>query len=261
MPHVKNKQSWRGFLLPVALVAVWCIGSAAGVFNSYIIPSPQRVFSAFITLSLNGQLLDNMGMSLMRVMLGFFLAGLLASLLALLLFLCPWLGDYLQPTLNFIRHIPPLAIISLLILWFGIGETPKIVVVVLASFFPIFLNLCSGIQQCDAKLVEVGKAAGMSAFMLFKKIIFPSLFPFMMVGLQLGLSYGWRSLVGAELIAASSGLGYMIMHARELARSDIIIIGILMLGILGTIIDSLFLGITRRVLFYQKGNVAHYDMY
>ncbi len=246
------KKILRGLALPAAGLLFWLIGSHYNLFNSYIVPAPQKVLAAFIKITASGYLLDGIFISLARVLCGFVIAALLACILALLLYIFPAFQAYMRPSLDFIRHIPPLAIISLLILWFGIGETPKIVVVALASFFPIFLNLCNGIEQCDQKLIEVGRAARMNEWNLFARIIFPSLIPSIMVGLQLGLSYGWRSLVGAELIAASSGLGYMIMEARELAKSDVIIIGVLVLGIIGGIIDGIFLYFTRSVLTYHK---------
>ena len=149
--------------------------------------------------------------------------------------------------LEFIRHIPPIACIPMLILWLGIGESSKMAVIILAAFFPIFLNTLNGVINCDSKLLEVGDIFGFSIREKFFKIILPSAIPYVTVGMRLGLGYSWRALIGAELIAASSGIGYMIMDAEQLSRPDIIIVGIVTIGMLGYIIDLLFFSLTAKI--------------
>ena len=154
--------------------------------------------------------------------------------------------------LEFVRHVPPIACIPMLILWLGIGEASKIAVIILAAFFPIFLNTLNGVVNCDPKLLEVGDIFGFSVLEKFFKIILPSAMPYVTVGMRLGLGYSWRALIGAELIAASSGIGYMIMDAEQLSRPDIIIVGIIAIGLLGYVIDLLFFSLTAKLYNWNK---------
>ena len=155
-----------------------------------------------------------------------------------------------------IRHIPPISLIPLLILWFGIGETPKLIVIVLASFFPILLNTETGIFGCDEKLVEVGKVLNFSKGKIFFRIQLPNAVPNILVGIRIGLGYGWRAIVGAEMIAATSGIGYLILDAQALSRTDKVIGGILVIGVIGLLTDALCGWVVRRVASRGNGGVA-----
>jgi len=186
--------------------------------------------------------------SLYRVFLGFFWAFILAFPSAVLVGMVRPLEAYLVFVLEFVRHVPPIACIPMLILWLGIGEASKIAVIILAAFFPIFLNTLNGVVNCDPKLLEVGDIFGFSVLEKFFKIILPSAMPYVTVGMRLGLGYSWRALIGAELIAASSGIGYMIMDAEQLSRPDIIIVGIIAIGLLGYVIDLLFFLLDRKTI-------------
>jgi sulfonate transport system permease protein len=231
---------FKGFLIPGLLLIIWYFGASLEFWNSYIVPSPVKTLQTGQQLVVQGILYKHISVSLFRVFTGFGLAFVIAFLLGILLGMNKKLIDYFEPILEFIRHIPPLATVPMLILWFGIGETSKLIVIVLASFFPIFLNTLSGVLNCDYKLLEVGKSFGFNGWEKFKKIILPSMLPYVLVGMQLGPGYSWRSLIGAELIAAASGLGYMILDAEQLSRPDIIIVGVLTIGILGSVIDFMF---------------------
>lgn len=143
--------------------------------------------------------------------------------------------------------------IPLLILWFGLGETPKIILIILATFFPVFMNALTGVQGCDAQLIEVGRVFRYSRWQIFRFIVLPSAVPEILTGLRLGLGYGWRSLVAAELVAASSGLGYMILNAEQLSRSDVVLMGILVIGALGAVMDYAF---QAGIRFYFKRGIA-----
>lgn len=234
------KKLYKQILIPVLLILIWHTGSELSWFNSYLLPAPSAVLSAFFKMCLNGQLLKHIIISFYRVFIGFILAVLVSFGGVLIFYFYPQLYIYNKLILEFLRHIPPLAVISLLILWFGIGETSKIFVVLLVSFLPIFFTTLKSITYCDPKLIEVGQSINMSHSSILKRIILPSVLPSIIMGLQLGLTYAWRSLIGAEMIAASAGLGYMILDARELSQSSVIIVGIFSLGLIGTAIDTLF---------------------
>lgn len=212
-----NRKTVKGILLPAAVLLLWAAGSWLAVWNAYIIPPPGKVLGAAYGLLADGTLLKHIAMSLCRVFAGFAAAFLLAFPLGVALGMNPQYEDYVQPALEFIRHIPPLAAIPMLILWFGIGELSKLLIVVLATFFPIFLNTLHGVVKCDGKWVEVAKSFGMGRQEIFRRVVLPAALPSVLLGARLGLGYSWRALVGAELIAASSGIGYMILDAEQLA--------------------------------------------
>lgn len=245
---IKNKVV-KGLLLPLAILLLWLLSGP----GSYILPSPQKVIQTFIALLLNGKLFFHIYASLVRVLSGFILALSLSFFVILCLYFFPKLRPYVQPILNVLRHIPPLAVLSLLILWLGIGEPPKIAIVFMASFFPLMMNIESGILYCDPKLIEVGFIARFTPKNIFFRIVLPAAMPSVIAGMNIGLSYAWRSLIGAELVAASSGLGYMILDARELSRPDIILVGILSLGLVGAAIDSFFIFLTKKLPYLNRG--------
>jgi len=240
-----------GLIFPLALVFMWWFGSSAGWWNAFLLPSPGQVAASFITSIQEGELQKHVWASISRIFCGFGLSALLALSLALICAWFPQVHAQLDPTLEFIRHIPPMSVIPLLILWFGIGETPKIILIILATFFPVFMNAMQGIKDCDPKLVEVAKVFGYKKWDQFKFVILPSAIPSILTGLRLGLGYSWRSLVAAELVAASSGLGYMILDAEQLSRSDVVFMGVLVIGSLGAVLDYGFLIATRR--HFRKG--------
>ncbi|MDF2500827.1 MAG: ABC-type nitrate/sulfonate/bicarbonate transport system, permease component [Anaerosporomusa subterranea] len=253
-----GKRLLRGLYLPAILFAIWVLGSWQSLWNAYVIPSPSTVLTAVQQMLAHGTLYKHISVSLYRVLLGFSAAFILAFPLGVLLGMKRSCGDYLGPLLEFVRHVPPLATVPMLILWFGIGETPKLLIVVLATFFPIFLNTLYGVANCDEKWLEVGKTFKLSNWQQFRRIVLPAALPSVLLGMQLGLGYSWRALVGAELIAASSGIGYMILDAEQLSRPDVVVVGILTIGIVGTLIDWLFLWITKRAIPWKAGETSEY---
>lgn len=237
----EKKRDWIKTLSVVtAIVAVWFIVARTGAFSAYVFPGPERVIKAFAAMFASGELFKNLLSSLLRVIAGFFISFMLAFLLGIFATEHPKADPFYKPLLEFLSLIPPMSLIPLLILWFGIGETGKIIVIVLTSFFPIFMNTEAGLKNCDAKLLEVGRMMRMSEFEMFTKIRIPYAFPNILVGMRIGLGYSFRALVGAEMIAAASGLGYMILDAQAMSRTDKVIAGILLIGGLGLIIDGIF---------------------
>ena len=247
-----------GLMLPAALLTLWMVGTRYALWNSYVIPPPSAVAQSLEQLIASGLLLQHIGVSLYRVFAGFSLALLLAFPLGILLGTQGRWTPFFGPSLEMLRHIPPLAALPMLILWFGIGELPKLLIVVLATFFPIFLNTLHGVSSCDKKWLEVARSFQLNRWQMFRRIIFPAALPSVLVGMRLGLGYSWRALVGAELIAAASGIGYMILDAEQLSRPDIILIGIFTIGIVGTVIDGLFFRLTTRLIPWQTATEADY---
>lgn len=244
-----NGKVWQnGFLVPLLFFFLWWFGSVSGWWNQFLLPSPNQVFNSFVALIETGELQKHVWASLSRIIRGFGLSSALALSIALLCAWFPALLLQLEPTLGFLRHIPPMSTIPMLILWFGIGETPKIILIILATFFPVFMNTLQGIRDCDPRLTEVAKVFGYTRWEQFRFVILPSAIPSVLTGLRLGLGYSWRSLVAAELVAASSGLGYMILDAEQLSRSDVVVTGILVIGFMGALLDYGFLWAVRRYM-------------
>ncbi len=228
------------YLVPFFVVVIWIVVSNFGLVNDYLLPSPFRVLDTFLYLLGNGTLFLHIMTSLMRLFVGFGVAFVLAIVLVGVFYLYPNISPFFAPTIQFIQQIPPLAMLSLIIMWFGIGEQSKIVLIVLTSFFPLFINIYNGIHHCDPKLIDLGRVVGFSKREIFSRILLPNAIPYVLLGIKIGITYGWRSLVGAEILATSTGLGAMVIEAGQLSRSDIIFVGILCFGIVGIAIDSLF---------------------
>lgn len=234
-----HKNAWKSLAVPAGVLGIWWLGSRTGLWNAYILPGPGQVWESFVGMLRSGELADNVAASLARVVVGFAIAFLLAFLLGTLAGVMPRLSAWYDPVVEFLRHVPPLSLIPLLILWFGIGETSKLIIIVLASFFPMFLNIRKGFALCDRKLLEVGQTLGLPRRAQFFRIMLPCALPDILVGMRIGLGYSWRAIIGAEMIAAASGLGYMILDAQQLSRSDKVIVGILVIGVVGCASDFL----------------------
>lgn len=228
----------RHAALPCAVLIVYLVITLNEWVNPYLIPPPGQIGEAFVSMLLDGSLLTHILVSLRRVFIGFFITAVLAMPLALLFYFLPELAGFFSGTLHFLRCTPPLALVPLLILWFGIGEGSKLALIILASFFPIFLNTLSGLKQVDRRLMEMGRTLELSRREQTIHILVPEALPSMLTGLRLGFGYSWRALIGAEMIAASSGLGYLILDAEVLARTDRVFIGILSIGCLGLLMDA-----------------------
>jgi len=222
------------------LLLIWTTVTHLELVSSYVLPSPAKVFDSFLKMLQSGEIFEDIYISYIRVLKGFFIATLLAFLLAMVRVVLPKCNDYYENILQFLKNVPPLSLISLLILWFGIGETTKIGIIVLTAFFPIYLNTVKGFASCDKKLLEVGEIYGYSKVSSFFKIRLPYAMSDILVGMRIGLGYSWRAIISAEMIAASTGLGHMILFAQQMSRTDKVIVGILVIGIVGYLTDRLF---------------------
>ncbi len=226
------------FLFAVILF-LWYLVCKFGFWSTYVLPTPDKVFQSFLKMASNGELIKHLFISLHRVIVGFSISCILTFIFTLIAVLFPKIVPYYSNLLGVIRHIPPISLIPLFILWFGIGELPKTIVIVLASFFPVLLNTESGILECDSKLIEVGKVFGLSKSQILFRIMLPNAIPNIFVGIRIGLGYAWRAIVAAEMIAASSGVGYLILDAQALSRTDKIIVGVFIIGFVGLLTDKL----------------------
>jgi sulfonate transport system permease protein len=243
-----------GALIPLVILFFWWYGSGAGWWSGFLLPGPGIVASSFMSLAESGEMTRNIVASVSRVARGFAVSVAAALSAAFLCGVCAPLRRAVSPTMEFLRHIPPMATIPMLILWFGIGEASKLVIIVMSSFFPIFLNTVQGIARCDRRLVEVARVFGYGRLMELRRVVLPAALPYILTGMRLGLGYSWRSLIAAELVAASSGLGYMILDAQQLSRPDVIMAGIFVIGCLGSLMDAALSGLSARFTPYGKSD-------
>ena len=249
-PHgsVLARSRWTPAILPILLLAAWQLASVTGALPATILPAPTEVIDVGWELLQNGTLLTNLGVSAARAVVGLFAGGLIALALGLATALSPGFRRLLDPTLQGVRTIPHLALIPLVILWFGIDEGAKILLVGWGVFFPIYLNTYHGVVSVDRGLIEMGQVYGMRRWALFRRVILPGALPSILVGLRFALGIMWLTLIVAETIAANSGIGYMANQAREFSQTDVIVLAILVYAALGKLADSITRLIERRFL-------------
>jgi len=251
-PAISSRFQLRAFALralpwmpPILLLLFWQWASSTGVLPGRFLPSPRAVLTSFIELSASGELWTHVRVSTVRAFSGFALGGGLGLILGLLTGSFRWAETLLDTTLQMIRNIPPLALIPLVILWFGIDESAKLFLVSLGVFFPVYINTYHGIQSVDRGLVEMGKSYGLSGWRLYREIILPGALPSILVGVRFALGFMWVILIVAETISARSGIGYMTMNAREFMQTDVMVVGILLYALLGKFADLLAKGLER----------------
>lgn len=227
-----------GWILPVALIVVWEAASRLGGLPATILPAPSNVLAAAWRLLKSGELATNVGVSFLRAITGFVVGGGIGLALGLANGLSSLSEKITDTTLQMVRNVPHLALIPLVILWFGIEEEAKLFLVALGVFFPIYINTLLGVRSVDPQLVEMGRAYGMSRWTLFSRVILPAALPSLFVGLRYGLGIMWLTLIVAETISASSGIGYMAMQAREFLQVDVVVLSIVIYALLGKLADS-----------------------
>ncbi len=230
----------RPFITIILFLSYWQIVSHSGSVSAYLLPSPLSVYHQAVDMWLSGELFRHISISLKRVFEGFAISCCLGITLAGLVAYSIWFEQLLAAPLALLRMIPPLAMTPLFILWLGIGDATKLAVIVLASIFPIFFNVRDGLRFVSPEHKELAQSLHLTIFRKLFFIIIPTTIPSAITGLRLAFGYSWRALIGAELIAASSGLGYLIIDAQEMMRTDSVIVGILAIGLIGWLLDSLF---------------------
>jgi sulfonate transport system permease protein len=238
-------------VLPALLLLAWQLVTAAGVFSPSQLPPPGEVVTALGELLRRGELWTNLSASITRVLFGY-LAGAAAGLaLGSLVGLSGAARRLLAPTVAAFRTVPSLAWVPLLLLWFGIDETPKLLLIGIGAFFPIYTTTASALGHVDAHLVEVGRAYGRHGASLLTTVMLPAAAPALVNGLRLGLANAWLFLVAAELIASSKGLGFLLIDSQNTGRTDVMLLAIVLLAGLGKLSDSA-LGILERRMVRRR---------
>ncbi|WP_406603567.1 ABC transporter permease [Nocardia aurantia] len=232
-------------LVPLALLGLWQWITAAGLYSPSQLPPPAEVVAALGDLLRHGELWTNVGVSVRRVVTGYVCGVGAALALGAAIGLSPVVRRLFAPTVEALRTVPSLAWVPLLLLWLGIGEEPKIVLVAIGAFFPVYTTTASALSHVDPHLLEVGRAYGRTGIRLLGTIALPAVAPTLVNGLRLGLANAWLFLVAAELIASSKGLGFLLIDSQNTGRTDIMLLAIVLLALLGKLSDVLFAAAER----------------
>ena len=225
-------------LLPATIIIVWQAASSLGLIGNRLMPAPTDVALAFWDKASSGELAVNIAVSAQRAVSGLLVGGSIGFLLGLANGISGLSYRLTDTTLQMIRTIPNLALIPLVILWFGIGEEAKLFLTSIGVFFPIYLNTLHGVRTVDPQLIEMGRVYGMNGWTLFRKVIFPGALPSIFVGLRFSLGIMWLTLIVAETMAASSGIGHMANTAREFMMTDVVVLALVIYALLGKLADA-----------------------
>lgn len=239
------------FYFPLAVLILWELVGRFGLVQEYILPAPTTIINTFLDLILSGALWTNFIASAIRVGFGFLIGVTVGIALAIFTGFNRLAEDVVDPSLQMLRTVPLLALIPLFILWFGVGEFGKVLMIALGAFFPVYVNLFLGIRLVDQKLYEVANILQYSFIQKLKKLIIPSALSNLLLGIRLAMGASWLVLVVSEMIGASEGIGYMIQDARAYSQTDIVFVGLIMFIVLGKLSDSCIFMIERKLLRWQ----------
>jgi len=229
----------RAITIPVIILIIWQLAGVFGLVSKTVLPTPLDIFLAFQELIKTGELFGHLSISVFRAAAGFFIGGGLGIILGTIVGFSTRSEQYLDPSVQMLRTVPHLAVAPLFVLWFGFGETSKVLLITDGAFFPLYVNAFLGIRGVDSKLFDVARVLEFSKRKLITKLILPSALPNLLLGARLSLGVAWVSLVVAELMGSTEGIGYMIMDARQFSNTDIVFVGIIIFAFVGKFSDSL----------------------
>ena len=228
----------RAITIPIIILITWQLAGVFGLVSKTVLPTPLDIFLAFQELIKTGELFGHLSISVFRAAAGFFIGGSLGIILGTIVGFSTS-EQYLDPSVQMLRTVPHLAVAPLFVLWFGFGETSKVLLIADGAFFPLYVNAFLGIRGVDSKLFDVARVLEFSKRKLITKLILPAALPNLLLGARLSLGVAWVSLVVAELMGSTEGIGYMIMDARQFSNTDIVFVGIIIFAFVGKFSDSL----------------------
>ncbi|GAA2090240.1 ABC transporter permease [Actinomadura alba] len=255
-PAMRSRAVLHRVASPLALLVLWQLASSTGVLPERLLAAPDKIAAAGLDLFRDGTLTSAIAVSLQRAATGFVIGAVIGVGLALVAGLSRIGENAVDPPMQMLRALPLFGLIPLFILWFGIGETPKVALVAFGVAFPLYLNTFAGIRGVDGKLAEVGQVLSLGRFALIRHIVLPGALPQALVGLRQSLGVAWLALIVAEQINANKGLGFMINDAREFLRTDIVVLGLLVYAVLGLVTDAIVRLLERRALAWRRGFLA-----
>ncbi|MGN0656440.1 MAG: ABC transporter permease [Ruminiclostridium sp.] len=252
MKKINVKKILLALIPPLVIVLLWYYVTNFTEIPASILPKISMVAEAFAEMLSTGQLQEDLLVSFSRVVQGYLFSAVFGIILGSIMGMSKTISYIIQPTITVIRQIPIIAWIPLIILWCGIGEASKIVIIVLAAFFPIMVNTMSGISGTPKGYIEVARLYKLGPWRTFTKVYLPHALPSILVGLKLGLGVSWMAVVAAELIASLSGIGYRMSSARSLMNSDVVIVCMIVIGVVGIIMDKLLSLIFSLITPWEK---------
>jgi sulfonate transport system permease protein len=265
-PAIKEKQRkgvlarWSrpaiGILLPLALAVGWEMAVRAGLSNGRLVPPPSVIYATFAELAKTGELQRHALATLARVMAGFGLGVVFGTVLGALTGYSTAMFRLLDPTLQALRAIPSIAWIPLFILWLGIFETSKVVLIAVGVFFPVYLGVTGAVRSVDRKIVEVGRVFRLSGFAMVRRILLPAVLPTYVIALRSGLGLGWMFVVAAEFMGASEGLGFLLVDGQQLGKPAQIVAAIVAFAVIGKLTDWILVGLTAPFLRWEDRHHA-----
>ena len=248
----RDANYWALYItLPIILIVIWEGFSLAGKLTTYTMPAPMTIIETIITYIKDGSLFQDIIISFIRVLEGFLVALVLAFILGIIVSIFQKVEIFTDLVIQILRPIPPIAWIPLAILWFGIGESSKVFIIFFGAFFPIFLNTVEGVKNINPKYFELARVYEVPKLKMIKKIIIPGALPSIMTGIRLGLGNAWVCVVAAEMIGATSGVGFMLANGRSLSRPDVVIIGMLIVGIVGKLMDDVIKFLSKKLITWN----------
>lgn len=244
-------RSVESMFLIVLLLVVWYVMAEQGRVSRILLPPPQMIARTLLQKISDGSLLAEIGISVGRVLKGYFCAVVCGVCLGVMIGLSEHMQQMTNILIQILKPIPPIAWIPLVILWMGIGESSKVFLIFLGGFFVVLLNVVDGIRYIDPKMIEVAKAVETPKMKYVFCLVIPAAMPSIFTGLRVALGTSWSCVVAAELVAASSGIGYMISNARNFGQMDVVIIGMVSIGIVGKIMDEILKLVEKKVLAWN----------
>jgi len=242
-----------GAILPLSILALWLIATSNKWLPPVFLPSPWQTIQAFSELLKDGKLLEDFMASLRIVAMGFALGASLGLLLGTLSGVASIVERFFAPTFDALRQIPPMAWLPLVILWVGVGDVAKVVVITKVVFFPVFLNTLQGIRSVPKEYIEVARVLRLTRWQLARKLIIPSALPSILVGVRYAAGLSWSLLVAAEMLSGMKGLGFLMWRAQELLFTDQLLVVIFIIGLVGFVLDRSLFALQCRLLRWQQG--------
>ncbi|MDO5345818.1 MAG: ABC transporter permease [Lachnospiraceae bacterium] len=236
----------------VLLVGLWCAGSYGGWVSDIFLPSPTAVLEKIISMAKDGSLWANCWESTSRVLIGWVWSVIIALPMGMLMANSKKFSAFVQPIIEFARYLPVVALVPLTLLYLGIGETQKYTIIFLGTFFQLVLMICDTVSSVDKNMINAARTLGAGRFQVYKEVIFPAALPGLMDDFRLTIGWAWTYLVVAEMVAASNGLGYMILRSQRYLATDTIFAGLILIGLIGLLTDWLFRILTRIVAPWQE---------
>jgi sulfonate transport system permease protein len=252
-PARRRRLRWQRVVSPLLILAVWESTARAGLIPPDKLPAPSEVLRTGWRLASDGTLGEHLVTSLSRAAVGLLIGGTLALVLGSTAGLLRLGDDAIDPPVQMARMLPHLALVPLLIIWVGIGESMKITLVALGAFFPLYFNLYAGIRDIDERLVEAARTCGLGTWARIRHVVLPGALPSLFLGLRLAIGAAWLSLVVGEQTNTQNGIGFLMMEAREFSQTDVVVLGLFVYAALGLLSDVLLRTLEKRALAWRRG--------